>query len=299
MANVDIFKAVVAFIGVSFDEFVVLILFFSRIYNEKSSWTAFQVIVGHVMAFAVVVGISLAVGALGGFIIPIELLGLLGVVPLWLGLHDLKKRIPRYFPNCRSMICCGMCDSSNGIANLNNHNRNQYTALSSQSTQPGVYGSIGAGNCEAAVELAPTKRDEEVGRDDNNREIAEQDRSCRDHICNKNVWIVFGSGLSEGSEEVAVFSTLFSALIKKDATHGVTSWKSSILAFTIILLFACLALQLLVAFFVASSCARHMASNSKEEKSGWEIALKLGAPTLLVVLGIAVLEDTICYIIGN
>ncbi len=290
MSNFDVFKAILAFIGVSFDEFIVLILFFARTHNAGTTWTTPQILLGHSMAFAVVVGISVIIGVVGGFIIPVELLGLLGIIPLWMGAHDLWKRIPRYYPNWRPAICCGCCGTT-GPAQA--PNRSQYTALSSQSTLPGEYGAFPAAN---GVEMTKSNRDEESGVDsnpDNSTNISQ--------YCGKNMWLVFGAGLSEGSEEIAVFSALFSTLIRRDANNSssdIAWWQSSSLVFTVILLFICLAIQLFVAYFLASSCARHLASQDKGKKSQWEIFLKLSAPALLVVLGVAVLQESVRYIAG-
>lgn len=79
--------AVITFIATNIDDIFVLMLFFSQTDN---SFRRRHVIVGQYLGFIALVAVSL-LGFLGSFIIPKELIGLLGVVPIGIGIRKFQR----------------------------------------------------------------------------------------------------------------------------------------------------------------------------------------------------------------
>ncbi len=78
--------SVLAFVSTNLDEVFLLILFFS-----DRTFAPRQVVVAQSLGFAVLVAVSLLCAAIS-FIVPPEWIGLLGLVPLGLGVQRLLKR---------------------------------------------------------------------------------------------------------------------------------------------------------------------------------------------------------------
>ena len=103
-----IIQSIFAFCIVNIDEFIVLLLFFTKAIaphhpqtNDGDQLTVFQIISGQIIGFTIIIGISLF-GSLFGFFIPYDYLALLGFFPLVLGLYELYKVVNYWRKQCGS-----------------------------------------------------------------------------------------------------------------------------------------------------------------------------------------------------
>ncbi|HLO87170.1 MAG TPA: cadmium resistance transporter [Nostocaceae cyanobacterium] len=78
----------VAFTATNIDDIIILLLFFSQINSTFSTW---QIVIGQYLGFAAIIILSLP-GFFGGFILPPELLGLLGLIPITIGMNSLVNQ---------------------------------------------------------------------------------------------------------------------------------------------------------------------------------------------------------------
>jgi cadmium resistance protein CadD (predicted permease) len=96
-----ILKSIFAFVIVNIDEFLVLLLFFTKAiadhhsnhdyhYQADDQLTVFHIIAGQLIGFTIIIGISLF-GSLFGLFIPYRYISLIGFVPLLLGCFELFK----------------------------------------------------------------------------------------------------------------------------------------------------------------------------------------------------------------
>jgi cadmium resistance protein CadD (predicted permease) len=84
---VTILEAIIAFVATNVDDFMILLLFFAQT-NPK--FRPYHVVSGAYWGFAALVLVSL-VGFLGGLIVSPEWIGLLGFLPILLGLKQLSQ----------------------------------------------------------------------------------------------------------------------------------------------------------------------------------------------------------------
>lgn len=75
----------VAFSATNIDDIVILLLFFSQV---NSTFTPRHIVVGQYLGFTILVFASLP-GLLGGLILPPNLIGLLGLLPITIGINSL------------------------------------------------------------------------------------------------------------------------------------------------------------------------------------------------------------------
>ncbi len=80
--------AAIAFITTNIDDILLLMLFFAQV---NSSFRKRHIIAGHYLGFGVIVLISL-LGFAGALILPHNVIGLLGLVPIALGLYQLFRK---------------------------------------------------------------------------------------------------------------------------------------------------------------------------------------------------------------
>ena len=94
-------KATIVFAAVNLDEFAVLIVFFSKV--DHKEFKNIHVILGQLIGFTIVFGIS-CIGLLFGNqnFINLKYIGLLGLVPLIMGLFDLVKVIRYWHRQCNN-----------------------------------------------------------------------------------------------------------------------------------------------------------------------------------------------------
>lgn len=124
-------QVTLAFLAVTLDEFVVLILFFARSFQPEETLLTSQVVLGHIVGFTLVLVLSLAVGC-AGLVIPASYLSLLGLIPISLGVYDLYKRLPRF---------CGTAASAYGAISsdkMGNSSRSESSSSSSQGEDPEI-----------------------------------------------------------------------------------------------------------------------------------------------------------------
>ncbi|MBD2111849.1 MULTISPECIES: cadmium resistance transporter [Cyanophyceae] len=81
-------KAAIAFVATNLDDFVLLMVFFSQVPNRFSHR---QIFWGRYLGFAALVVLSLP-GFFGGLVLPKAYVGLLGLVPIAIGLRQLFRR---------------------------------------------------------------------------------------------------------------------------------------------------------------------------------------------------------------
>jgi len=82
-----ILKAISAFVATNLDDIIILMLFFSRV---KSGVKAKHIVAGQYFGFLVIIVASLP-GFFGGLIVPKAWIGLLGLVPVAMGIMSLVK----------------------------------------------------------------------------------------------------------------------------------------------------------------------------------------------------------------
>jgi cadmium resistance transport/sequestration family protein len=78
----------VAFTATNIDDIIILLLFFAQINSTFSTW---QIVVGQYLGFATIIVLSLP-GFFGGLILPSEWLGLLGFIPITIGMNSLVNQ---------------------------------------------------------------------------------------------------------------------------------------------------------------------------------------------------------------
>ncbi|MBK1986296.1 cadmium resistance transporter [Sphaerospermopsis aphanizomenoides BCCUSP55] len=83
-----IINGVVAFGATNIDDLVILLVFFAQINDDFRPW---QIVLGQYIGFTILVILSLP-GLLGGLILPANLIGLLGLVPLAIGISSLVNQ---------------------------------------------------------------------------------------------------------------------------------------------------------------------------------------------------------------
>jgi cadmium resistance transport/sequestration family protein len=82
-----VLTAIVSFAATNIDDIFILILFFSQTSEAFRNW---HVVVGQYLGFAALVALSI-LGSLGVLIVPEEWIGLLGLVPIFLGIRALMQ----------------------------------------------------------------------------------------------------------------------------------------------------------------------------------------------------------------
>ena len=82
---VTIFAAAIAFVTTNIDDILLLMLFFTQV---NLSFRKRHIIAGHYLGFSAIVVISL-LGFAGALILPRNIVGLLGLVPIVLGIYQL------------------------------------------------------------------------------------------------------------------------------------------------------------------------------------------------------------------
>lgn len=77
-----------AFVATNIDDIVILMLFFAQV---NAALRPRHIVIGQYLGFTLLIGLSLP-GYFGRFLVPEEWIGLLGLVPIAIGLHHLVKR---------------------------------------------------------------------------------------------------------------------------------------------------------------------------------------------------------------
>jgi cadmium resistance protein CadD (predicted permease) len=77
-----IITGVVAFIATNIDDILILLVFFSQVDKNFRPW---QIVVGQYLGFTILVILSLP-GLFGGLILPQSWIGLLGLIPIAIGI---------------------------------------------------------------------------------------------------------------------------------------------------------------------------------------------------------------------
>lgn len=180
-----IFKAIISFIAVSLDEFVVLIAFFSQ---SDTKFKKVHVVLGQIIGFTVVIGISL-LGGCFKFFISIEYLSLVGFIPLFLGIYDLFKVIK--FWSKKYLDQTSNEDEKEELMNISNY---EYNSIS-----------IDSENITVSSEVSELSS----AGDDENFLSSYYIKFCS-HILNFNVLKVSATIISDASEEIGVFLPIFS-----------------------------------------------------------------------------------------
>lgn len=83
-----IVTATIAFITTNIDDILLLMLFFAQV---NLSFRKRHIVAGHYLGFSAIVGISL-LGFAGALILPHNLIGLLGLIPIALGVYQLFRK---------------------------------------------------------------------------------------------------------------------------------------------------------------------------------------------------------------
>ena len=83
-----IITGVVAFIATNIDDILILLVFFSQVNKNFRPW---QIVVGQYLGFTILVIFSLP-GLFGGLILPQSWIGLLGLIPIAIGISSLVNK---------------------------------------------------------------------------------------------------------------------------------------------------------------------------------------------------------------
>jgi hypothetical protein len=83
-----IITGVVAFIATNIDDIMILLVFFAQVNENFRPW---QIVVGQYLGFTILVIFSLP-GLFGGLILPQSWIGLLGLIPITIGISGLVNR---------------------------------------------------------------------------------------------------------------------------------------------------------------------------------------------------------------
>jgi cadmium resistance protein CadD (predicted permease) len=83
-----IIAGVISFVATNIDDIVILMLFFAQI---NASFRARHIVIGQYLGFTALIVASLP-GFFGGLIVPKAIIGLLGVVPIAIGIKQLVNR---------------------------------------------------------------------------------------------------------------------------------------------------------------------------------------------------------------
>jgi len=81
---ITVITAFISFASTNIDDIFVLMLFFSQVNNAMKKW---HIIIGQYLGIGALITISI-IGALGISVIPQEYVGLLGMVPIYLGIKE-------------------------------------------------------------------------------------------------------------------------------------------------------------------------------------------------------------------
>ena len=91
----------ISFIAVNLDEFIVLIIFFSKVDHQE--YKNIDVVLGQLIGFTLIFTLSL-VGALLGSYVPYVWLALLGIVPFLIGAAQFYKVLRFWLSKCKKRI---------------------------------------------------------------------------------------------------------------------------------------------------------------------------------------------------
>ncbi|MBD2295515.1 cadmium resistance transporter [Anabaena sphaerica FACHB-251] len=83
-----IITGIAAFTATNIDDFIILLLFFAQVDDNLRPW---QVVIGQYLGFTILIILSLP-GLFGGLILPQAWIGLLGLIPLTIGISSLVNR---------------------------------------------------------------------------------------------------------------------------------------------------------------------------------------------------------------
>ncbi|QLE54487.1 cadmium resistance transporter [Nostoc sp. TCL26-01] len=79
---------IIAFIATNIDDIVILLLFFSQVNANLNPW---QIVAGQYLGFTTLIILSLP-GFFGGMILPPKVIGLLGLIPIVMGINSLVNK---------------------------------------------------------------------------------------------------------------------------------------------------------------------------------------------------------------
>lgn len=308
-----------AFWAVTLDEFVILVLFFSRCFIPNQSMQSIQVFVGHIIAFSLIIALSIAIGS-GGLIIPYKYLSYLGLIPISIGAYDLLKRIPRFI-RCDSSQSTsideaakngsghvGVQESDSNSLDAMELTRNHDTAenrplVESSFSQHHSYDSISARSTSSIVSTSTVMDtiDDSNGYQDCYPAIVLQRLSISD----PDMLTIIGTALAEGSEEVAVLAPLFAMTLQNSMSssnpmdpsikNGNLSLASASSLFVVVLwLYSLLFVELIAAYLIARLCWHPTNANSQCAMCPPRIQkalIKLGLPIVLIMVGVSVLME--------
>ena len=86
----SIVTAIIAFVAVNIDEFIVLVVFFARV--DHTDFKNIHVVTGQLVAFTIIFIIS-AFGMVFGMFLDMQYVALIGLLPLFIGIYELYKVI--------------------------------------------------------------------------------------------------------------------------------------------------------------------------------------------------------------
>ena len=255
-------KAIIVFTAVNLDEFVVLIVFFSKVDHEE--FKIIHVILGQLIGFTIVFGIS-CIGFLfrNQNFINLKYVALLGLVPLIMGLWDLVKVI-RYWH--------GQC---------NNNSKSNSNLTRSTLDEPLIHDDDVAilhddehfvlnGNTTKGRALSTTSDTSSDSDDDS--WIKNTCSAVLRHILHPSTLIVCLTIIADGGEEIGVFLPLLAS--SDPLTAGVI-----IITFYILIALQCfLAYSLVRCKYIGSYISRYS---------------KNVLPFVLIALGVYILKDSI------
>jgi cadmium resistance protein CadD (predicted permease) len=250
ISNEDFFlrpviKAIVAFAATNFDEFFILVTFFTRV--SQTDFTLQHIILGQLIGFSVIVALSLLAGCAGS-IVPLRYVALLGLLPLCLGLYDLYKVASFWYK--------------------------KFVSQNLQRIQGGEEQPLQSSDATISYIM----RDDDAVTVDSEESFEQSDTlashfaSCCKIFFHPNIVLVAAVMAADGSEEVAVFATLFS-------TSTTPQIELILVTFYFLLVLQCWSAYNLIESEVVASMVSRYSKNF--------------LPWLLMGLGLYILNDSV------
>jgi cadmium resistance protein CadD (predicted permease) len=278
LADATVVKALLAFVAVNLDEFVVLVVFFSQAVTRQ--FTVWHVIYGQLIGFTIVLLISLLGALLGTYYVPMTYVSLIGLLPLGMGFYDLYKVVGFWTRKC-----------------LKSRQSASAAAADSKTTSKQGYYQIemvgdGSGH-DVEVNSPPT--DTDTDDSDNGDGLSDSDsegvlvnnyRHCCEHFLNVRTLAVSAVIIGDGGEEVGVFLPLL-------ASQSQVRTK----LVTVLTLYVLIMLQCGLAYAVVHHSSSLLFCGWFDESFASTLSRysKNFMPFLLIGLGCYVLKDSILF----
>eukprot|EP01039_Chlorochromonas_danica_P007991 gene7991-8813_t len=234
-------KTTLAFVGTNLDEVVVLIAFYAQAVADSNILSVWEISLGQFLAFTIIMVMSLFAGVVGSIALR-KYVSLLGLLPLFLGMYDLYKVCHYWY---------GRCQQHGDSGNMREcPNKSDYGTVEDLSDIE-----------ERSDDSLPTNPSSHAGS-----------WASSQSFFNRNILMVATVLLSDGAEEIGVFSAIIG-----------TSVSAAKLVSIFLLCYLLLSLQCLLAHGVVHLTNVQVLCRYSKNMF----------PFLLIGLGVYVLQDSV------